>query len=577
MDVREMTSPDRLMDHVRSIARWVRLSGDDGEAKAFDYIEEQLQAWGIDYERITHPAYISLPGKASLRVEVGATSHNVRCITHAMAASTPERGTTAAVVYVGAGAPENYRDFPTGAIALIDGLATPGNTLNAGRAGATGAIYINGNELHEMIVSPVWGSPASDRTNLLAKIPVVSILGEDARPIRAALAEAESVQATIFAEVLTEWREIPLLTAEIPGNEFPDEVVLLSGHVDSWHYGAMDNGSANAAQLEALRVFSERRSELKRTFRVAFWSGHSHGRYAGSTWYVDHHWEELERRLVVEMYVDSIGGQGATVLSQAWAMSETKHVAVDALAEETGAVFEGGRFGRGGDQSFYGIGVSGLFMCLSEQPPVTDPSHIGSSNLLGGNGKTSGLGSWWHAVDDTPDKLNPTFLHRDTRIYLYALARYLESSKLDLDFRPTVAELRTHLAAWQEKAGDRFSLEQASVECARLAEVVDEFYAACEDDVVTFNAVVVALGRALVPLNYSTGNRYDHDLALPYPPIPSLQSIDELVKAEDGGDAEQHLKVLLQRRLNYVSDTLRHATQVVSAMARVQGLDLVSK
>jgi len=576
VDVRDMTSPEQLMNHVHNIAQWVRLSGDDGEAKAFDYIEQRLKEWGIDYGRITHPAYISLPGEASLSVQAGDAFYDIGCITHAMAAAAPQPGTTAAVVDVGAGRAEDYRNFPAGAIALIDGLATPGNTLNAGRGGAAGAIYINGNELHEMIVSPVWGSPAADKTELLPKIPVVSILSKDAEPIREALAAGTKVQATILTEVLKEWRAIPLLTAEIPGNEFPDEVVLLSGHVDSWHYGAMDNGSANAAQLEALRVFNERRSELKRTFRVAFWSGHSHGRYAGSTWYVDHHWEELERRLAVEMYVDSIGGKGATVLSQAWAMSETKHIAVAALAEETGDVFEGGRFGRGGDQSFYGVGVSGLFMCLSEQPPVTDPGYIGSSNLLGGNGKTSGLGSWWHAVDDTPDKLDAAFLHRDARIYLYALARYLESSQLDLDFRPTVAELRGHLAAWQEQAGDRFSLERALDQCAKLADSVDAFYAACADDVACFNQVVMALGRALVPLNYSTGNRYNHDLALPYPPIPALQLIDELVGLEHGSDAENHLLVALQRNLNYVCDTLRQATQLVSARCE-QGLQLVSK
>jgi hypothetical protein len=322
-------------------------------------------------------------------------------------------------------------------------------------------------------------------------------------------------------------------------------------------------------QLEALRIFQERRNQLKRTFRVAFWSGHSHGRYAGSTWYVDEHWDELADRLVLHMYVDSIGGNGATVLSQAWAMSETKQVAVDALAQETGEVFDGCRFGRGGDQSFYGIGVSALYMCLSEQPPVTDPAYIGSSQLLGGNGKTGGLGSWWHAVDDTVDKLNPDFLFRDARIYLYSLARYLEHARLELDFRATVRELNRHLQTWQEAAGERFDLSKAIYQCEALEAAVDEFYNHCTDDK-TFNTTVVGLSQRLVPLNYSTGNRFEHDLALMYPPIPALQPINEIVKTESNTDAERHLCVLLKRRLNYVCATLKSATVLVKGVEATQ-------
>ena len=48
---------------------------------------------------------------------------------------------------------------------------------------------------------------------------------------------------------------------------------MLSGHVDSWHYGAMDNASADATMLEVGRIFSEHAGELRRGLRLAFWSG----------------------------------------------------------------------------------------------------------------------------------------------------------------------------------------------------------------------------------------------------------------------------------------------------------------
>ena len=50
---------------------------------------------------------------------------------------------------------------------------------------------------------------------------------------------------------------------------------MFSGHIDSWHYGAMDNGSANATMLETLRALLPHRNEFRRSLRLAFWSGHS--------------------------------------------------------------------------------------------------------------------------------------------------------------------------------------------------------------------------------------------------------------------------------------------------------------
>jgi len=562
-NMRNETSPDRLMEHVENIARWVRLSGSEEEARAFDYIEQRLRDWGITYRRLSHPAYISWPGKASLTLMAGGKAVDVPCITHSMAASTPPGGTSARVCDAGAGESGAFRNFAAGAVALVRGLATPQKTVAARAAGACGVIFVNGEERHEMIVSPVWGSPSGDMMRHLPGIPVVSVLARDVEQVYEDLRSGRSVRAVLTTEVLTGWREIPLLTADIPGTTYPKEVVLLAGHVDSWHYGAMDNAGANAVQLEALRIFGARRQRLQRTLRVAFWSGHSHGRYAGSTWYVDHFWEELAERLVLHLYVDSVGGRGATVLSEAWAMAETKAIGAEAVMAESGGDFNGSRCGRGGDYSFYGLGVSCLFMCLSEQPPVSDPYHIGSSGLLGGTGRTGGLGSWWHTTGDTIDKLDPAFLHRDAAVYLHALARYLEEPRLGLDFRATARELGDHLTMWQEKAGARFDLSRPLQYCDRLRERLDQFYARTDLAVADFNRTVVRLQRILIPLGYSTGNRYEHGLAMPYPPVPALEPVNDLVLTRPGQDEEMHVLTLLRRRLNYVCDSLRRAVGVL--------------
>jgi hypothetical protein len=562
-EIRARVSSEHLMEHVRNIAQRVRLSGSEEEARSFDYIERKMQEWGIPYRRLTHPAYISWPGEASLILTAGNETKEIKCITHSLAASTPAAGITGPVWDAGSGNADDFDKFVPGSVALIQGLATPQGTATALKAGAGGIIFVNGQELHEMIVSPIWGSPSSEMKHLLPSIPVVSVLAQDIEATVSELRKGKQVQANLHTKVETGWREIPLLVADIPGNVYPDQIVMLAAHVDSWHYGAMDNAGANAVQLECLRIFQERRKFLQRTLRVAFWSGHSHGRYAGSTWYVDEFWPELSEKMVLHVYVDSVGGQGATVLSEAWAMPETKAVGAEAVAAETGTEFSGDRFGRGGDQSFYGLGVSALFMCLSEQPPVNAPNYIGSSKLLGGEGKTGGLGFWWHTTEDTIDKLDPEFLLRDARIYLYALSRYLEEAKLALDFRATVRELQGDLKDWQAKAGERFDLGSALRRCENLSEALDVRYKRLDLSTGDHNRVLVQLERILIPLCFSTQNRYEHGLALAYPPVPALQPIEDLLVTPQGSADEMHVLVLLKRRLNYVCDSLRQALAVV--------------
>ena len=86
--------------------------------------------------------------------------------------------------------------------------------------------------------------------------------------------------------------------------------MLYSGHHDTWYYGTMDNGGANATMMEVARLCALRRRDWKRGLRVVFWSGHSHGRYSSSAWYAETHWEELERRALVHVNVEFDRRQG---------------------------------------------------------------------------------------------------------------------------------------------------------------------------------------------------------------------------------------------------------------------------
>ena len=78
--------------------------------------------------------------------------------------------------------------------------------------------------------------------------------------------------------------------AEIPGTDKKDEVVMLGGHLDSWHggTGATDNGAGVAACIEAVRILKALGVKPRRTIRIALWSGEEEG-LLGSRAYVSQH------------------------------------------------------------------------------------------------------------------------------------------------------------------------------------------------------------------------------------------------------------------------------------------------
>jgi hypothetical protein len=84
--------------------------------------------------------------------------------------------------------------------------------------------------------------------------------------------------------------------AEIPGSDprLKDEIVMLGGHMDSWHggTGATDNGAGVAVAMEAVRIIKALNLQPRRTIRIALWTGEEQG-LLGSAAYVKEHFGEL--------------------------------------------------------------------------------------------------------------------------------------------------------------------------------------------------------------------------------------------------------------------------------------------
>ncbi len=113
--------------------------------------------------------------------------------------------------------------------------------------------------------------------------------------------------------------------AEIPGTDLKDEIVMLGGHMDSWHSGtgATDNAAGCAVTMEAVRIIQALGLKPRRTIRIALWSGEEQG-LLGSRAYVAKHFGSMQPApaSTVSLNGGAAGngagnGNGATAQSQA--------------------------------------------------------------------------------------------------------------------------------------------------------------------------------------------------------------------------------------------------------------------
>src|SRR5215467_9814617 len=372
----ELVEDARLDDAwalLREFSSLVRESGTDAERRAVERITSRLASWGVPHTVYEPELLISLPRYASL--VVGDRTYASK--TPSMAASTPPEGTTASIVYRPTSFASSVHDIfsgavldgdVTGRIVITEGLPMPGKVSDLEARGALGVVSISpGERVHEGICTSIWGSPDLARLGRQPKIPVVSISNADGRDLIARIGD-EAV-ATMITRLETGWRRIPVTVAEIRGAVEPERFVLLHGHLDSWHAGIGDNATGDATLLEVARVLVERRDRLARSVRIAWWSGHSHGRYAGSTWYADAFALDLERNCICHVNCDSPGCREADVFEdKAW-MAETEAFAKDAILDFAGQPSQGGPPLRAGDISFNNLGISTFFMLSSTMTP----------------------------------------------------------------------------------------------------------------------------------------------------------------------------------------------------------------
>jgi carboxypeptidase Q len=127
-------------------------------------------------------------------------------------------------------------------------------------------------------------------------IPVVSMAQEDQNQLERLLDSGTTPRLHINVQNL--FTAGPVKSAnvvgEIPGAEFPEQVIVVSGHLDSWDLaqGATDNGCGAATALEAAEAIVRSGMRPKRTIRFVLFTGEEQG-MIGSQAYVRQHRSEM--------------------------------------------------------------------------------------------------------------------------------------------------------------------------------------------------------------------------------------------------------------------------------------------
>jgi hypothetical protein len=232
----------------------------------------------------------------------------------------------------------------------------------------------------------------NNRTFDLAKaVPTVIMRNEDYGRISRLLADGTPVELefNIVNHVYPEGNTSYNAIAEIPGTDKRDEVIMLGGHLDSWHAatGATDNAIGCAVMMEAARILKALAVKPRRTIRVALWSGEEQG-LLGSQAYVKEHFGSAENPkpdfLKFGGYFNIDSGTGRARGMSVFGPPETAAVLREAVAsfEDLGVMGASASRSRGlggsDNTSFSQAGLPGIGI---RQDPIEYNSATWHTNL----------------------------------------------------------------------------------------------------------------------------------------------------------------------------------------------------
>jgi len=241
-----------------------------------------------------------------------------RLLAHSIAWGPALKPTTARVVDVGMGKPEDFAKAGdiSGAIVLAHSVVlktwddlfdeyfrAPGIIQQAVKGKAI-AIAFESSREHDILYRHL-----NSQTGHIDVIPQVLLAREDAERVARLIAHGEKIEMSVsMPNVIGPTIATSNVIADIKGTELPDEVVMLGAHLDSWELGtgALDNGCNAALVIDTLRAIKVAGVRPRRTIRFVLYSGEEQG-LLGSWAHVRAHQKDLDN-IVAELVLDEGSG-----------------------------------------------------------------------------------------------------------------------------------------------------------------------------------------------------------------------------------------------------------------------------
>jgi hypothetical protein len=569
-------SKDGCWRHVEWFAaQGEKLSGTPLNERAVDYIMETLKGIGVEASAPGFQAWLGFPDLFGAEVKVVEPEERaLSCVALAQCASASVEGE---LVYVGGGGLNDYEGVDAAnKVVLVDFSLPPArpwkNYVAGVLKGAVGQIVIShaGPEraLNRGTVKSVWGNPVPENIGDIGRIPVANVCREDGVYLLHLL-ERGPVRVKMKAEGPRGFYGVRQPMARVAGSM--PQFVLLGSHMDAWGAAATCNALGCASTLEAARLMTRHRGQLRRGLKLLWFQGHETGIMSGSTWYVDNHWDDLTANSVAYLNNDTTSMIHSTIYT-ADGDPVLRDFLVDTvreLAETEGAPFRepSGRYfpRKYGDQSFYGVGVPSVRVQMGFTPEGRE--------IVGPGG-----GWWYHSEHDTLDKCDPETMYMAEKAQTLVLLRLCTLPVLPyrverlaewtLDALNEIEELgkgAISLGYLKERAMD-FKEKAAAMDEATsmLADRLEEGAKGLGDEVKAANGCMMRVSRVMNPVNYTLRGRYDQDYygAEYVQPIPVLRPVSELAALNPDAAEYKTLRTKLVRARNAVSDALREAVSV---------------
>src|SRR5216110_775196 len=337
-----------------------RLTGSAQAAKAVEYVAGELKAIGceVQLEKVMVPHWVRGEETATL-VQFSGMAENTtqKIVLCALGGSvaTPNEGISAEVITV-----KNFdelkampRDKVAGKIVLFNypfdkRIAAEGR---GGEAYGEAVVYRSDGPSAAArqgavacLIRSVGGAdyriPHTGQTkyaNDAPKIPAGAVTAEDADLIADLVRQGPVGMKLVLTPQTLPDVESANVIGDIKGSEHPEQVIVVSGHLDSWDLGtgAIDDGAGIAVSMEAANLIQKLRLKPKRTIRVIAWMNEENGS-AGSKQYEKDHEKEMSNHFAA---METDGGAGHPLGVNIKGKPEVKKMLapVAAILQESGA------------------------------------------------------------------------------------------------------------------------------------------------------------------------------------------------------------------------------------------------